>query len=283
MLVPLSRLRRGRNRDGDALAEVGEVGRRVERRARAETRRDSSRGERSRRRFRPRRRRCRRAASPMPSGVPGSASSRRRRPARRRSSSRARARRAASSVCAGSCATMAGSGEPLRDARAFARHRPRATSSPSEASRARAASAGTASCPSRTTSIVPARPPALKSRWSVPAWPLKSPFPVTMTCWPESVAVPFSATCSTLLRHGLRRSLAHGLRRTEVRLGRVLLRAAARRQRQHDEDEQRSAHQYFRSSGSYFVTRTGLVESSTPSPSQRVIECFMKFSSSRVG
>ena len=44
-----------------------------------------------------------------------------------------------------------------------------------------------------------------------------------------------------------------------------------------------AAHQYFRSSGSHFVTRTGAVDSSTPPSRQRVIVCTMKFSSSRVG
>ena len=48
-------------------------------------------------------------------------------------------------------------------------------------------------------------------------------------------------------------------------------------------DLQADLHQYFLSSGRYFVNRTSLYESSGAPSFQRVIECFMKFSSSRVG
>ena len=48
-------------------------------------------------------------------------------------------------------------------------------------------------------------------------------------------------------------------------------------------DLEADLHQYFLSSGRYFVNRTSLYVSSGAPSFQRVIECFMKFSSSRVG
>ncbi len=72
-------------------------------------------------------------------------------------------------------------------------------------------------------------------------------------------------------------------RRLFRRVDLVLPQRALARGRVVPPDLQSHLHQYFLSSGSHFVTRTGAVESSTPSSFQRVIEWCMKFSSSRVG